>query len=168
MVTKIFKVCFLDRDGVINIDKGHLKNKKDIFIYPDIYEAIKYLKKNNYLIVVVTNQSVVGRGIINEKKLDDIHKYINNILKKRGCWIDTFIYCPHHPKYGENKYKIDCNCRKPKPGMIKSFTSKFKINYKKSFMIGDKLSDFIVARKSKISFFYRPKNNLINKIKKII
>jgi D,D-heptose 1,7-bisphosphate phosphatase len=162
------KVCFLDRDGVINIDKGHITSKKQIFIYPDIFKILRYLIKNKYLIVVITNQSVIGRGLINPIELDQIHNHLNNVLKKRNCKIDFFIYCPHHPNHGQGKYKINCNCRKPKHGMIEKFKSSQNIDFDKSFMIGDKLSDYIASKKAKIKFLFRPKILSVPKIKKLL
>ncbi len=153
-MNKKIKVCFLDRDGVINVDKGHIINSKQIFILPKVFELIKIVKQKNYIITVVTNQSVIGRKILTVKKLNEIHKYINIKLKNKNCAIDYFFFCPHHPKYGKGKFKIFCNCRKPEPGMIKSFITKFNIDKKNSFMIGDKLSDFKAAKKSNIKFFF--------------
>ena len=151
---KKIKVCFLDRDGVINIDKGHITKKKQIFIYPKIFELIKLLKKNDYIIAVVTNQSVIGRGLLTVKGLNNLHDFINGKLEKKNCKIDYFYFCPHHPKYGRGKYKVICNCRKPNPGMINKFMSSFEIDVQKSLMIGDKLSDYLTAKKSKIKFFF--------------
>ena len=162
------KVCFLDRDGVINIDRGHITSKKQIFIYPDIFKILKYLIKNEYLIIVITNQSVIGRGLINPTELNDIHNYLNNILNKKKCKINRFIYCPHHPNYGLGKYKIKCNCRKPKHGMIEKFKSNLNIDFNKSFMIGDKLSDYKASKKANIKFLFRPKILSVSKIKKLL
>ena len=162
------KVCFLDRDGIINIDKGHITEKKQIFIYPKIFELIKLLKKNNYLITVVTNQSVIGRKLLSIKELNSLHDFINEKLNKKNCKIDYFYFCPHHPKYGRQKYKITCNCRKPKPGMIYKFVSNYKIDTQKSLMIGDKFSDYMAAKKSKIKFFFGLRDLLIKDLKNFI
>ena len=162
------KICFLDRDGVINIDRGHITNKKQIFIYPDIFKILRYLIKNGYLIIVITNQSVIGRGLINLTELNEIHNHLNNILKKRNCKIDYFIHCPHHPKHGQGKYKIKCDCRKPKNGMIEKLKSNLNVDFNNSFMIGDKLSDYRASKKAKIKFLFRPKILSISIIKKLL
>lgn len=167
-MNKKIKVCFLDRDGVINIDKGHITKKKQIFIYPKIFELIKLLKKNDYLITVITNQSVIGRKLLNEDELINLHNFINRKLKKKDCEVDYFYFCPHHPKYGLGKYKINCNCRKPKPGMIHKFISNFQIDSQKSIMIGDKFSDYMAAKKSKIKFFFGLRELLIKNLENFI
>ena len=97
----------------------------EIIIWSKIFELIKLLKKNDYIIAVVTNQSVIGRGLLTVKGLNNLHDFINGKLEKKNCKIDYFYFCPHHPKYGRGKYKVICNCRKPNPGMINKFMSSF-------------------------------------------
>jgi D-glycero-D-manno-heptose 1,7-bisphosphate phosphatase len=163
-----FKVCFLDRDGIINIDKGHITKIKQIFIYPKIFKLIRLLKKNNYIIAVVTNQSVIGRKLLTINELNNLHNFINKKLEKKNCKIDYFYFCPHHPKYGKEKYKTICDCRKPNPGMINKFKSNFKIDIQRSIMIGDKFSDYMAAKRSKIKFFFGLRDLLVKDLKNFI
>ena len=89
-----FKVCFLDRDGIINIDKGHITKIKQIFIYPKIFKLIRLLKKNNYIITVVSNQSVIGRKLLTINELNNLHNFINKKLEKKIVKLIIFIFVP--------------------------------------------------------------------------
>jgi len=111
---------------------------------------------------------VVGRNLISIKELRLIHNFIIKKFKKKGILIDDIYYCPHHPVYGKGKYKIKCLCRKPNNLMIEKAIKKWKIDRKLSFMIGDKITDKLAAKKSNIKFFYRSKNSFYNQIAKII
>ena len=96
---------FLDRDGVINKNYGHITKKENIKILSGVSDGIKYLNKKKFLVIIITNQSVVGRGLINENQLIQIHKYLIKKLKTNGAKIDDIFYCPNHPKFGIGKYK---------------------------------------------------------------
>lgn len=162
------KAFFLDRDGVININKGHIKSFKSIMLYPGINQAFRYIKKNDYLIIIITNQSAVGRGLIDEKMLNQIHERLIKKISRRKNYIDDIFYCPHHPKFGVGKYKKKCLCRKPKNKMIEDAIIKWGISRKHSFMIGDNLSDYLAAKKSKIRFHYKKNINFFNQVKSMI
>ena len=163
-----YKCVFLDRDGVINQDKGYISKISDFKIYPGVGKAISLLNKKNYLVIIITNQSGIGRGLIKIKELKNIHNHLRKKIKKYGGKIDDIFYCPFHPEFGKGKYKKKSNDRKPGDGMIKKAIKKWKINTKTSFMIGDKISDKQAAKKAKIKFFYKKEKNLNTQIKNIL
>lgn len=136
------KTVFLDRDGTIIIDKNYLKQTSEVEFIPGAIEAIKLLNQNDYLVLVITNQSGVARGFFDESKVDEIHQYINHELHRiSGAHIDRFYYCPHHPDAALEPYRQDCECRKPKPGLFKAAQLEFAIDAGNSWMIGDKRID---------------------------
>ena len=163
-----FKCAFLDRDGVINQDRGYISKISDFKIYPGVGKAISLLNKKNYLVIIITNQSGIGRGLIKIKELENLHNHLKKKIKKNGAKIDDIFYCPFHPEFGKGKYKKKSNDRKPGDGMIKKAIKKWKINTKTSFMIGDKISDKQAAKKAKIKFFYKKEKNLNTQIKNIL
>ena len=130
------KAIFLDRDGVINKEVSHLSDPdKFVFIEGSI-EALKIFKALGYLVIVITNQAGIARGLFNQETLSKIHKKMKRILNENNVIIDDIFYCPHHPEFTGS-----CNCRKPKPGMIISAQEKYNINLDESFMVGDTLGD---------------------------
>lgn len=139
------KAIFLDRDGVINENVDLIHKPEDFHIYPFTARAVSKINTSNYLAVVTTNQSVVARNLTTIKGLGEIHKKMETELGDAGAKLDAIYYCPHHPDKGypeENAaYKIDCDCRKPKPGMINNASKDFHIDASRSFMIGDSESD---------------------------
>jgi D-glycero-D-manno-heptose 1,7-bisphosphate phosphatase len=160
---------FLDRDGVIIKDKLYVHKYKDIVWLKGVFEGIKYAKENNYLIIVVTNQSGIGRKIFKTFDMKELHKKMNKkIFAKTGFTIDKFYYCPFHPIYGVGNYKKKSFDRKPNPGMLIKAIKKYKINKKKSFMIGDQVTDKLAAKRADISFFYRSNKSLRSQFKEII
>lgn len=139
------KAIFLDRDGVINKHVGFLRNIDDFELIDGVVKAIEYINKSGYLAIVVTNQPVIARGDISWEQLDEIHKKMSTLLGKEGAYIDGIYICPHHPDKGFEgerlEYKIDCDCRKPKPGMLLRAVEYFNIDIAQSYMIGDSDSD---------------------------
>ena len=158
-----FKCAFLDRDGVINHDKGYISKISDFKIYPGVGKAINLLNKKKYLVIIITNQSGIGRGLIKIKELKKLHTYLKKKISKDGGKIDDIFYCPFHPKFGKGKYKKKSNDRKPGDGMIKKAIKKWSIDPKKSFMIGDKIIDKLAAKKLKLIFFIKTEKILIRK-----
>jgi histidinol-phosphate phosphatase family protein len=133
------RAVFLDRDGVINKERSdYVKNKDELEIFSDTAEAIIQLKRHGFLVVVITNQSAVNRGLTNHYNVNDIHLAIQNHLSKYSTSIDAFYYCPHRPD--EN-----CDCRKPKSGLLLRASKELKIDLVSSWMIGDNDSDVIAA-----------------------
>lgn len=162
------KVIFLDRDGVIMKDIGHLTSIKDIKFLPQIFSALKHAFNNNYKLIIITNQSVVGRGLITTKELKEIHDYIKKKFISKKIKIHDIFFCPHHPKYGIGKYKKKCKCRKPGNLLIEKAIKKYNIDRDSSLFIGDKVTDKIASKKSQVKFLFRSKNLFLNQIIKFI
>ena len=162
------KVVFFDRDGVLNKDTGYVHKSKDFIWLNGAKKAIKYLNNNNYKIIVITNQSGIGRGYYKEKNVVALHRWINKDLKKIKAKIDDFYFCPFHYKNGIGKYKKRSFDRKPNPGMIFKAIKKWNVNKERSFMIGDSLNDKIASKRANIKFFYKKKYSLLKQIKEIL
>ncbi len=160
------KALFLDRDGVINKNFGYVFSIKNFVWLKNVKRAIKYAYNKKYLIIVITNQSGVARGIYTENDVKKLHKEVNKELKKINCKIHDFFYCPFHPKYGNRKYRKNSYLRKPNPGMILKAVKKWNIDLSKSLMIGDEKADMIAAKKSNVRFI-KKKYNLLREVKKI-
>ena len=129
------KTVFVDRDGVINQERSdYVKSISELEIYPNVAKNIKLLKDAGFLVIVVTNQSAVNRGIITHEIVNQIHNSIQVHLKKYGTFLDGFYYCPHTPD--EN-----CNCRKPKSGLLEKAILELNVDLNSSWMIGDRDSD---------------------------
>lgn len=143
------KAIFLDRDGTINKYMGFLRDIDDFELLPGVTEAIKAINRSGYLAVVITNQPVIARGEVTHSELDMIHKKMETLLGKGGAYIDALYYCPHHPDKGYDgeipELKFDCDCRKPKPGMLHKAAEDFNIDLSRSYMIGDGENDIKAA-----------------------
>lgn len=142
------RCVFLDRDGVINLErrvvsnpKGFMWSMNDLYLLPGSIFGVALLNEMGYKVIVVTNQSGVGRGLFTEQFVDDVHTKINKMMARGDATINDFYYCPHHPTEAKEKYKIECDCRKPKPGMIFSAAKKWNIDLKQSYFVGDSIRD---------------------------
>ena len=139
------KAVFLDRDGTINKYVGFLRKTEEFELLPDAAEAIKRINNSGYLAVVVTNQPVVARGEVTWNGLGEIHNKMETLLGQAGAYLDAIYLCPHHPNKGYEgevpELKIDCDCRKPKPGMLLKAAEDLNIDLSQSYMIGDSDSD---------------------------
>ena len=135
------KAVFLDRDGTINTLDGFVTRPEDFFLIDGAAQAIKKINNLGYLAIVITNQPVIARGEVDLETLELIHMKMETELGKSGAFIDDLFFCPHHPDGGfageRAEYKIDCDCRKPKPGMIFQAAKKYNIDLSASFMVGD-------------------------------
>jgi D,D-heptose 1,7-bisphosphate phosphatase len=109
---------FLDRDGTIIDDIGYLDRVDDVVIYPWSADALRLLKRGGFAIVVVTNQSGVARGLYPESAVHDVHAYLTEALGRGGAVVDGWYHCPHHADAVDPAYRLECDCRKPKPGML--------------------------------------------------
>ena len=133
------RVVFLDRDGVINKErKDYVKNLDEFEIFNGVPKAIKILKEKNFLVIIITNQSAINRNLLTSDKLDEIHNYLQENLKKDNTSFDAIYYCPHKPE--EN-----CKCRKPKPGLLLRAAEEHSIDMENSFLIGDSMTDIEAA-----------------------
>ncbi|MBE0575126.1 MAG: D-glycero-beta-D-manno-heptose 1,7-bisphosphate 7-phosphatase [Desulfuromonadales bacterium] len=135
------RAIFLDRDGTINVEKDYLHKVEDFEFLPGTPQAIKRLKDGGFLVIVVSNQSGIGRGYFDEQAVETLHEHIQAELAAYGTSIDAFYFCPHHPEHGLDHYKVDCDCRKGAPGMLLQAAEDYNIDLPRSFMIGDKLAD---------------------------
>ena len=135
------KAIFLDRDGTINEYVGFLRDINDFKLLPTVTEAVAKINASSYLTIVATNQPVIARGEVSFKELDEIHKKMETELGEQGAYLDDIFFCPHHPHKGFEgeipELKIDCNCRKPKIGMLKQAAEKYNIDITASWFIGD-------------------------------
>ncbi len=145
------KAVFLDRDGTINKYVGFLRDIDDFELIPDVAKAVKMINESGYLAIVVTNQPVLARGEVTFDQLQQIHNKMETLLGLEGAWLDGIYFCPHHPHSGYAgevpELKMDCECRKPKPGMLLQAAEDFNIDLSQSWMVGDGEND-IAAGKS--------------------
>jgi D-glycero-D-manno-heptose 1,7-bisphosphate phosphatase len=137
---------FLDRDGTINEEMGYINHPDRFIIFPFVAESIKIFNKLGLKVIVVTNQSGVARGYFKESLVKELHEGLQKKMNNEGAKIDAIYYCPHHPKEGQGKYKFDCTCRKPKPGMILKAIEEQEIDINNSYMIGDRYKDILFAK----------------------
>ena len=136
------KAIFLDRDGVINKErKDYVKSIEEFQILDGVPESIKMLKEKGFVVIVITNQSAINRGLVTIETLNEIHNHLQKILKDNNTSIDDFYFCPHIPD--EN-----CQCRKPNPGMLIKAVQDYDIDMNQSFMIGNSLTDVQAAQKA--------------------
>lgn len=143
------KAFFLDRDGTINQHIGFLKDPEDLELVEGASEAITRINDSGYLAIIITNQPIIARGEVTEEGLEIIHNKLETLLGSKHAYLDAIYYCPHHPDGGfkgeRAELKIDCKCRKPKPGLILKAAKDFNIDLSKSFMIGDSSNDIIAG-----------------------
>lgn len=138
-MSRMHRAVFLDRDGVINKERlDYVKALHELEMISEIIQPIKMLKENGFLIVIITNQSAINRGLTSHNIVKEIHNYIQDYFRENGITIDGFYYCPHRPD--EN-----CDCRKPKPGLILMASDALNIDLSSSWMIGDNDSDVKAA-----------------------
>ncbi|WP_440680864.1 HAD-IIIA family hydrolase [Candidatus Pelagibacter sp. HIMB1623] len=163
------KAFFLDRDGVLNKDNGYILNFSKFKFLSGVKKAIHYLNEKKFLVIILTNQAAVGKGLITEKKLKDIHlkmsKEINNYNEAK---IDDIYYAPYYKHSRHIKYRNNSRDRKPNIGMFEKAIKKWNIDTKKSYFIGDKITDRLASKKASVRFYYKNKTSLYKQIKDII
>jgi len=156
------KAAFLDRDGVINEDLGYVSKIEDFKFKKGIFELLGLLQKLGFVLFIVTNQSGIARGYYTKEDFIKLSEWMLKELKKRGIEIKEIEFCPHHPDItGE------CECRKPKPGMILNLAKKYNIDLKNSIMIGDSDRDIQAAVNAGVTKTYKVEGELYDTIKKI-
>ena len=152
------KAIFLDRDGTVNEYVGFLRNIDEFKLIENTAEAIKKINSSEYLAIIVTNQPVIARGEVTYEELNQIHKKMETLLGQEGAYLDGIYYCPHHPKSGFEgeikELKIECECRKPKPGMLLDAAKDFNIDLEKSWIIGDSENDILAGKNAKCNTAY--------------
>lgn len=140
------RAVFIDRDGTVSDEVGYVNHPARYRVFPFAAEAIKLLNEAGWLAVLVTNQAGVARGYFKEEVIGAVHTLLQTELERGGAHLDAIYYCPHHPSVGDVPYRLDCDCRKPKPGLIKRAAAEFEIDLANSWMVGDRYSDTELAR----------------------
>ena len=144
------KVIFLDRDGTINEEINYLYKKDEFIFISGVVKAIKIFHQLGYKVIVITNQAGVARGYYSENDIEILHKYLDELLRLEGTYIDAYYYCPHHPEGTIEDYKGKCECRKPNIGMIEQAAKDFDISLEDSIIVGDKEIDVQTGKNSGI------------------
>jgi D-glycero-D-manno-heptose 1,7-bisphosphate phosphatase len=143
------KAVFLDRDGVLIHDVHLLTQCDQVELYPFAPQVLNDLHTAGYIVVVVTNQTVVARGLASEQEVEQVHAWIQELLQKTdGAQVDRFYFCPHHPNASLPAYRVECSCRKPSPGMIHRAACDLGIDLESSWMVGDRISDIIAGSRA--------------------
>jgi len=140
------RAVFMDRDGTISEEVGYINHPSRYRVFPYAAEAVRLLNNAGWLAILVTNQAGVARGYFTEDLIEAVHDVLKLELEHDGARLDAIYYCAHHPTVGELPYRFDCDCRKPKPGLIIRAAADFDIDLAQSWMIGDRHSDIELAR----------------------
>jgi D-glycero-D-manno-heptose 1,7-bisphosphate phosphatase len=135
----------MDRDGTISEEIGYVNHVSRFRVFAYSAEAVQLLNNKGWLAVLVTNQAGVARGYFSEDMITEVHRALEADLDRGGARLDAIYYCAHHPTVGEPPYRLDCECRKPKPGLIQSAAADLDIDLERSWMIGDRYSDIELA-----------------------
>lgn len=139
------QAIFIDRDGVLNEEVGYITELSQFKIYEYAYEAVRMINDVGWRAIVVTNQSGVARKHFSEEFLLRVHERMKARFIENGVRLDAVYYCPHHPEAGEAPYRRDCECRKPRTGMLLRAAAEFDLDLSRSFVIGDRYSDISLA-----------------------
>jgi len=144
-VTETRAAVFLDRDGTINVDAGYIDRMERFELYPFAIDAIRLFKQAGYLVVILTNQAGVAQGLYGEDFVATVAQFLADRAKLGGGQIDGHYYCPHSPDAVVPEYRLDCACRKPKPGLALRAAAELGIDFRRSVVIGDRWRDIAVA-----------------------
>lgn len=140
------KAVFIDRDGTISEEVGYINHASRFRLFPYSASAIKLLNDNDWLAIITTNQAGVARGYFTEEMITAVHHRMTEGIESEGAKLDGIYYCAHHPSLGDEPYRLECDCRKPKPGLISRAAVDLAIDLNQSWMVGDRYSDIEVAR----------------------
>jgi len=145
------KAAFLDRDGTLIVEReGFIVSPRQIRLMNGAGRAIRALNDAGYVVVILTNQSAIARGLLDERRLDQIHSELRSRLRRHGARIDAIYYCPHHPSLGRGRYRRPCRCRKPGRGMLRRAIREWGLSERESFLVGDDLRDLLLTEGSPI------------------
>lgn len=147
-VEKNNKAIFLDRDGTLIIDKNYSFNPDEIEFLPGVIEGLKLLQEKGFLLIIISNQSGIAKGIFTEEQLLQFNNRLRMMFLDKGIVITDILCCPHHPNGIVRKYSFECNCRKPKTELFWSAVRKHNINLERSFAVGDRLRDCAICFES--------------------
>ena len=140
------RAVFIDRDGTISEEVGYINNPSRFRLFPFAADAVKHLHDSGWLAILVTKQAGVARGYFSEEMIQIVHGAMTANLESNGAKLDAIYYCAHHPSVGEPPFRLDCDCRKPKPGLVTRAAQDFEIDINESWMVGDRYSDIELAR----------------------
>ena len=148
------RAVFIDRDGTISEEVGYINHVSRFRLFPYAASAIKHLNDSGWLAIVITNQAGVARGYFSEDTIQTVHAAMTKELESNGARLDAIYYCAHHPSVGEPPYRLACDCRKPKPGLISRAAKDFDIDLEMSWMVGDRYSDVELARNAGVKSMF--------------
>jgi D-glycero-D-manno-heptose 1,7-bisphosphate phosphatase len=146
MQPAVRKALFLDRDGVINVDAGYVHKPEQVVFTDGIFDLCRAAKALGYLLIVITNQSGIGRGYYSEEDFHHLMRWMQERFAQEHCALDSYYFCPHHPEHGLGHYRQECACRKPKPGMLHQARDQFNIDLSQSYIIGDHGRDVLAGK----------------------
>lgn len=132
---------FLDRDGTLNNEVNYIRSPDELELIPGAASAVRKLNDKGFAVCVISNQSGIARGYLSEGDLIPIHARLRDELMREGATLDRIYYCPHHPIEGRAPYNVECDCRKPKPGMLQRAARELALDLQRSFVIGDSVVD---------------------------
>jgi D,D-heptose 1,7-bisphosphate phosphatase len=148
------RAAFLDRDGVINVDRAYVSRWADFTFLPGAVDAVRQLREAGYQPIVVTNQSGIARGFFGEDEFLELNRQMLETFVAAGATIAGVYYCPHLPDGKVLRWRLDCNCRKPKPGMLLRAAMEHDLSLSESLLIGDKHTDIMAARAARVGRAY--------------
>ncbi len=140
------RAVFIDRDGTISEEVGYVNHPSRYRVFPYSAEAVRLLNEAGWLAILVTNQAGVARGYFKEELVGEVHALLASELERGGARLDAVYYCPHHPSVGEPPYRLDCDCRKPRPGLVRRAAADLNVDLAQSWMVGDRYGDIELAR----------------------
>lgn len=161
------KAIFLDRDGTINVEKNYLYRKEDFEFLPGAVEGLKLLQKAGYLLIIITNQSGIGRGYYTDQDFQKLNDWMLGDLKSKNVIIADVYYCPHLPDAKVEAYRMDCECRKPKLGLFQKAIIDHNVDLSLSYAIGDKIRDCEICKTTKCKGFLIAENEKTDIIKDV-
>jgi D-glycero-D-manno-heptose 1,7-bisphosphate phosphatase len=139
------RAIFMDRDGTLSHEVGYVNHLSRFRLYPWSVEAVRLINRSGFLAVVVTNQAGVARGYFPESLIHEVHAAMGAAMQGGGARLDAVYFCPHHPSVGEPPYRLDCDCRKPRPGLLKRAAAELDLDLRASFVVGDRHGDLQLA-----------------------
>lgn len=146
------KAAFIDRDGVINEERNYVHRIEDFVLLPGVAKALTLLRDAGYRLIVVTNQAGIARGYYDIHAMNRLHEHLRSRLAAEGVDLDAIYFCPHHPEGNVEGLNIECECRKPSPGMLLQAAQEFNLDLAVSVIIGDKTSDIAAGKRAGVGF----------------